>query len=124
MADPEDPGKLADQTVVQKLFSEIGPRYADRPGGYTRLIHLPERRIGDAGAQVLLQLVEETQASADRQAGPTQALWARLAAPCSTRTPSAMGSPRRLRPEPRRSQTPIRVRSGWLISRSLIVRAT
>jgi large subunit ribosomal protein L17 len=44
-------------TVVGKLFSEIGPRYLDRPGGYTRIIHLPKRRLGDNGQLVLLQLV-------------------------------------------------------------------
>lgn len=60
MADKENPDELADQSVVQKLFDEIAPRYADRPGGYTRIIRLPERRIGDSGRQVLLQLVEET----------------------------------------------------------------
>jgi large subunit ribosomal protein L17 len=48
-----------DQTVVQKLFDVIAPRYADRPGGYTRIIHLAERRIGDAGKQVILQLIED-----------------------------------------------------------------
>jgi len=58
----DDEGKLEDQTVVQKLFSEIAPRYADRPGGYTRIIRLSDRRIGDAGVQVLLQLVEESPA--------------------------------------------------------------
>ena len=52
-------GDSEDQTVVQKLFDEIAPRYANRPGGYTRVIHLAERRIGDAGRQVILQLVEE-----------------------------------------------------------------
>jgi len=46
-------------TVVRKLFDEIAPRYAQRPGGYTRIIRLSDRRIGDAGQQVLLQLVEE-----------------------------------------------------------------
>jgi len=46
-------------TVVRKLFDEIAPRYAQRPGGYTRIIRLSDRRIGDAGRQVLLQLVEE-----------------------------------------------------------------
>ena len=51
---------LADKTVVQKLFDEIAPRYASRPGGYTRIIRLAERRLGDAGMQVILQLVEET----------------------------------------------------------------
>jgi len=50
---------LLDQTVVQKLFDEVAPKYADRPGGYTRIIRLAERRIGDAGRQVILQLVEE-----------------------------------------------------------------
>lgn len=60
MVSKDEPTELADQTVVQRLFDEIAPRYADRPGGYTRIIHLPERRIGDAGRQVLLQLVEES----------------------------------------------------------------
>jgi len=64
MADKENPGELADQTVVQLLFSDVAPRYVDRPGGYTRIIRLPERRIGDGSQQVLLQLVEETSATA------------------------------------------------------------
>ena len=55
----DDEGQKLDQTIVQKLFNEIAPRYADRPGGYTRIVHLAERRIGDSGKQVLLQLVEE-----------------------------------------------------------------
>lgn len=62
MADKKDLDQLADKTVVQKLFTEIAPRYVNRPGGYTRIIHISERRIGDAGKQVLLQLVEETAA--------------------------------------------------------------
>ena len=60
MVDKSNPEELSEQTVVEKLFNEVAPRYADRPGGYTRIIHLPERRIGDAGRQVLLQLVEES----------------------------------------------------------------
>lgn len=49
-------------TVVSKLFSELGPRYLDRPGGYTRIIRLSKKRLGDNGQLVLLQLVgqEET----------------------------------------------------------------
>jgi large subunit ribosomal protein L17 len=50
---------LQDQSVVQKLFNEIAPRYADRDGGYTRIIRIADRRIGDAGQQVILQLIEE-----------------------------------------------------------------
>jgi large subunit ribosomal protein L17 len=44
-------------TVIGKLFSEIGPEYLDRPGGYTRIIQLADRRLGDNGQLVLLQLV-------------------------------------------------------------------
>jgi large subunit ribosomal protein L17 len=66
MADKENPDQLADKSVVQKLFTEIAPRYANRPGGYTRIIHISERRIGDAGKQVLLQLVEEVPAGGEQ----------------------------------------------------------
>jgi large subunit ribosomal protein L17 len=57
MSDEE--GEAANQTVLRQLFDVIAPRYADRPGGYTRIIRIPDRRIGDAGTQVVLQLVEE-----------------------------------------------------------------
>ncbi len=46
-----------DKTLVQKLFEEIGPKYADRPGGYTRIVRLGTHRIGDGGDLVVLQLV-------------------------------------------------------------------
>lgn len=58
-------GVIQDQSVVQKLFSEVAPRYATRNGGYTRIIRLAERRIGDGGKQALLQLVEESKPSDD-----------------------------------------------------------
>lgn len=44
-------------TIVGKLFSELGPRYLDRPGGYTRIIRLSKRHLGDNSRLVLLQLV-------------------------------------------------------------------
>lgn len=47
------------QTVVQKLFSEIAPKFTDRQGGYTRIIKLSDYRIGDGGSLVLLQLLTE-----------------------------------------------------------------
>lgn len=45
------------KTIVQKLFNEIGPAFADRQGGYTRIIKTAERRLGDGGDLVSLQLL-------------------------------------------------------------------
>jgi large subunit ribosomal protein L17 len=50
-------------TVIGKLFSELGPRYLDRPGGYTRIIRLSMKRLGDNGQLVLLQLVGAEESS-------------------------------------------------------------
>src|SRR5262245_31070025 len=47
------------RTIVQKLFSDIGPRFKDRPGGYTRVIKRHERRLGDAGRTAYLELLKE-----------------------------------------------------------------
>jgi large subunit ribosomal protein L17 len=55
--DYEDGQRVRKGTVIGKLFSELGPRYLDRPGGYTRIIRLSLRRLGDNGKLVLLQLV-------------------------------------------------------------------
>src|SRR5215472_9675973 len=51
--------RLPDKESVSKLFSEIGPRFADRPGGYTRVIKRHERRLGDAGRTAFLELLKE-----------------------------------------------------------------
>ena len=50
--------RLNGSEVVQKLFSEIAPRYLDRPGGYTRMLKLGARK-GDNAQMVLLELVAE-----------------------------------------------------------------
>jgi large subunit ribosomal protein L17 len=55
--DYEDDRAVKTGTIIGKLFSELGPRYLDRPGGYTRIIRLSLRRLGDNGQLVLLQLI-------------------------------------------------------------------
>ncbi len=57
MADPKDTDMLLDDTVVQKLFKDIAPKFADRNGGYTRVLKTSEWRIGDAGDIAIVQLV-------------------------------------------------------------------
>ena len=53
---------IRDQKVVAKLFEQIGPRYKDRPGGYTRIIKVGSR-LGDNAPQSIIALVEEEMTS-------------------------------------------------------------
>ena len=50
--------RLNDAEIVKKLFDDIGPRFAARNGGYTRMLKLGPR-LGDSAEMVLLELVEE-----------------------------------------------------------------
>ena len=48
---------LRSQDVVHKLFSDVGPRFADRAGGYCRIVRIGPR-LGDAAEMVYLELVD------------------------------------------------------------------
>ncbi len=54
---------LRDKTLVKKLFDEIGPRYQNRAGGYTRVIRVQRRRLGDRASQVLFGFVRDVEAA-------------------------------------------------------------
>ena len=67
-------GKDADhRSVLQKLFQNIGPRFKERDGGYTRIIKRHQRRLGDAGATAQIELLKEGEVKIKKEAAPAPA---------------------------------------------------
>lgn len=66
-----------DDTVLSKLFNILGPRFKDRPGGYTRILKRHEFRLGDAGRTAFIELLKEgetkVRASVPKGSVPTPA---------------------------------------------------
>jgi len=84
---------IQDKAVVKKLFDSIGPRFRDRPGGYTRIIKLGWRH-GDAAPVSLVELVgsdDAAQASGNEKKAkkPRRKSAAKTAAPRKTATKKA-----------------------------------
>ena len=80
---------LQDRDVVNKLFTEIAPRYATRKGGYTRILHLDELRLGDRARQVLFELVGPEEAEKPKVALKPQKAEAPAAALASGASPAS-----------------------------------
>jgi large subunit ribosomal protein L17 len=58
---------IRDQEVVKRLFEEIGPRFQDRNGGYTRIVKL-DSRLGDRAPMVIFELLDEEKATTKKGA--------------------------------------------------------
>ena len=69
--------RLRDEAVVAKLFTDLGPRFKARAGGYTRILRMMPR-AGDAAPMALMQLVDRA-AGAEAPAAPEKAAKARRA---------------------------------------------
>ena len=62
---------LPEKKVVDKLFGTLGPRYAERHGGYTRIIKAGYR-YGDNAAMAVIELLDRDEAAKGTDAGPTK----------------------------------------------------
>jgi len=63
--------RIRDEAIVAKLFETLGPRYADRPGGYTRVMKAGFR-YGEAAPMAIIELVDRDPAAKGQDSGPTQ----------------------------------------------------
>jgi large subunit ribosomal protein L17 len=64
--------QMRDEAMVKKLFEVIGPRYKERPGGYTRVLKAGFR-YGDNAPMAVIELVDRDPDARGRDSGPTQA---------------------------------------------------
>ena len=64
--------RLPDAEIVTKLFDTLGPRYAERNGGYTRVIRAGFR-YGDAAPMAVIELVDRDEDAKGQDSGPVQA---------------------------------------------------
>jgi large subunit ribosomal protein L17 len=64
---------IRDEDMVAKLFETLGPRYAERPGGYTRVLKAGFR-FGDSAPMAVIEFVDRDEDARGQDSGPSQEL--------------------------------------------------
>jgi large subunit ribosomal protein L17 len=90
--------RLRDEALVEKLFTDLGPRFKSRAGGYTRILKM-EDRPGDSAPMALMQLVEKAAvavaAEPEAEAKPAKRARKKAAPATEEAAPAATAKPRR-----------------------------
>ncbi len=98
--------RLNDKESVKRLFSDLAGRYEDRPGGYTRVLKLHKRRLGDGGFTAMIELVRPGERRVKKER-PAPAPAPRIVPPTPAQEPAPAPAPT---PAPLRPSSRIRRR--------------
>ncbi len=105
-ANNEDENERDSRKIIKKLFDDIGPRFKDRHGGYTRIIKRHERRLGDAGQTAFLELLKAGEVKHRAKAPATPAPAPVVHTPAAPELPPPQASAPAMPPAPSEGTPP------------------